>query len=183
MTRPEMYVVAGPPGAGKSTAFSLLAFAGRVFNADDRAAQLNGSSYRAIPRSIRRLVNTEFETFVLENTANRQSFALETTLRSRVTFEQARFAKSEGFQVFMIYVALETFELHLERVTRRASAGGHSASEATLRNIYDCSGQITELPDDFPAWLQTALRWSDSDLSTLRETIARRRSESYIFGA
>jgi hypothetical protein len=47
-----------------------------LFNADDRAAQLNGGAYRAIPLSIRRQVNLEFEAFVREKTTDRQSFAL-----------------------------------------------------------------------------------------------------------
>ena len=37
------------------------------------------------------------------------------------------------------YLALRDFRLHLERVKARADAGGHSASEATLRRIYDAS--------------------------------------------
>jgi len=57
----RMFIVAGPPGAGKSSLFSLSKFAERVFNADDRAAQLNGGSYESIPLSVRTIVNREFE--------------------------------------------------------------------------------------------------------------------------
>jgi predicted ABC-type ATPase len=39
----------------------------------------------------------------------------------------------------MVYVALETFELHLQRVMQRALLGGHAASESTLRRIYESS--------------------------------------------
>ena len=39
----------------------------------------------------------------------------------------------------MRYLALEDFALHLERIKQRADAGGHSASERTLRRIYDLS--------------------------------------------
>lgn len=35
---PRMFIVAGPPGAGKSTAFSASGFGVDFFNADDRAA-------------------------------------------------------------------------------------------------------------------------------------------------
>jgi predicted ABC-type ATPase len=144
MQPPEMFIVAGPPGAGKSSVFSLRAFAARIFNADDRAAELNGGSYRAIPLTIRARANCEFESFVRENIAARQSFALETTLRGSITFEQAKAAKSAGFRVFMVYVALDTFERHLERVTQRALLGGHAASEATLHRIYERS--LANLP-------------------------------------
>jgi predicted ABC-type ATPase len=89
-----MFIIAGPPGAGKSSVFSLAEFANRSFNADDRAAELNGGSYRDIPLHVRRVVNGEFEKFVRESIEAKQSFALETTLRSDITFEQAKMAKS-----------------------------------------------------------------------------------------
>ena len=63
----------------------------------------------------------------------------ETTLRSEVTFDQARFAKQAGFIVEMRYLALRNFEMHVERVKARADAGGHSGSEPTLRWIYNAS--------------------------------------------
>jgi predicted ABC-type ATPase len=52
-----MYIVAGPPGSGKSTVFPAAAFGVKFFNADDRAAQINQGSYRGIPQSIRDQVN------------------------------------------------------------------------------------------------------------------------------
>jgi predicted ABC-type ATPase len=61
-----------------------------------------------------------------------------------VTFEQARLAKSGGFLVKMRYLALAWFARHLERVKARPDAGGHSASETTLRRIYQAS--LSNLP-------------------------------------
>ena len=109
----------------------------------------------------------------------------------------------------MIYVALDSFETHLERVIGRAKLGGHSASESTLQRIYQSSlanlpvaldsgssgvdeiqvfdnsvfngtprlvlesidGRLTRLAANFPAWLQTALNWTDSDLAAARADI------------
>ena len=136
---PRMIVVAGPPGSGKSSLYPLSSFGCAYFNADDRAAELNGGSYIAIPAGVRQIVNREFEAFVLGSIERRVTFAIETTLRSDITFEQARMAKEAGFQVEMRYLALRDFETHLERVKARADAGGHSASETTLRRIYDAS--------------------------------------------
>jgi predicted ABC-type ATPase len=56
-----------------------------------------------------------------------------------VTFEQAKLARVAGFMVEMRYIALRDFAMHLERVKARADAGGHSASERTLRRIYEAS--------------------------------------------
>jgi predicted ABC-type ATPase len=134
-----MFIAAGPPGGGKSSLFSASDFAGHVFNADDRAAELNAGSYQSIPLSVRGVVNREFEEFVHANIRAGTSFALETTLRSTITFEQARLARENGFRVSMWYVALDNVEHHIERVRRRAARGGHSASERTLRRIHASS--------------------------------------------
>jgi predicted ABC-type ATPase len=134
-----MIVVAGPPGSGKSTLYPVSSFGVSYFNADDRGAELNGGSYLSISNEIRRIVNREFEAFVLGSIEKHTSFAIETTLRSDVTFEQARIAKQAGFVIEMRYIALRDFDSHLERVKSRADAGGHSASEATLRRIYEAS--------------------------------------------
>ena len=116
MPPPRMSIVAGPPGAGKSSLFLLADFAERVFNADDRAAQLNDGSYESIPLSVRKIVNREFEGFVHKNIHAGTSFALETTLRSTITYEQAKFAKKNGFRVFH-----EVRSLGYRRTPHRAS--------------------------------------------------------------
>ncbi len=142
---PRMIVIAGPPGSGKSSIFPVSSFGISHFNADDRAAELNGGSYIGIPRQIRTVVNRDFEAFVLECIEQRTSFAIETTLRSGITFEQAKLAKAAGFTTEMRYLALRDFAMHVERVKARADAGGHSASEATLLETYKSS--LANLPE------------------------------------
>ena len=137
--QPRMIVVAGPPGSGKSSIFPVSGFRIKHFNADDRAAELNSGSYRGISSNIRAIVNQEFEAFVQDCITRLESFAIETTLRSGITFDQARQAKAAGFVTDMRYLALQDFSIHLKRVKARADAGGHSASETTLRNIYQAS--------------------------------------------
>lgn len=60
---PRMFVVAGPPGSGKSTAFPVSGFGVDCFNADDTAAELTGGSYLAIPQPVRDEVNRRFQSF------------------------------------------------------------------------------------------------------------------------
>jgi len=128
-----------PPGSGKSSIFPVSGFGVPYFNADDRAAELNRGSYAGITGRIRDVVHRQFHEFVLDSIDNRRSSAAETTLRSTVTFEQAAMAKAAGFVTEMRYLALRDFAMHLERVKARADAGGHSASERTLRAIYSAS--------------------------------------------
>lgn len=136
---PRLFIVAGPPGAGKSKAFPVAGFGVDFFNEDDRAAALNGGSYVDIPRRIRDEVDILFESFVLGHIERRASCAFETTLRSGITFDQAALARRAGFTTEMRYLALRDFPMHLERVKMRADAGGHSAPESVLRTIYESS--------------------------------------------
>ena len=137
--RPKMIVVAGPPGSGKSVAFPIDSFGVDSFNADDRSAQLNNGSYQGIPLEIRAIVNKEFEAFVEDHIRNHKSFAIETTLRSHITFRQADQARAEGFEIQMRYIALNGFAQNLKRVIARALAGGHSAPADQLQKIHEAS--------------------------------------------
>jgi len=139
-----MIVVAGPPGSGKSVLFPVHSFEIDYFNADDRSAQLNGGSYQGISLETRAAVNREFEQFVEGHIQRGISFAIETTLRSDITFRQMDRARVQGFELHMRYVALSDFSLNLKRVTDRARAGGHSAPAAQLLAIHQAS--LANLP-------------------------------------
>ena len=137
--RPLMVVVAGPPGSGKSTAFPVAESGEDHLNIDDLAAELNGGSYRNIPLEIRAEANHQCEAFIEEHIREGKSFAVETTLRTEITFEQAQAAHEKGFAVHMTYVATEDVEANIERVAMRADRGGHSASVAKIRETYAAS--------------------------------------------
>jgi hypothetical protein len=61
---PELFVVAGAPGSGKSRAFPVAEFGVESFNADDRAASFNGGYYHGISLELRATVNREFEALI-----------------------------------------------------------------------------------------------------------------------
>jgi predicted ABC-type ATPase len=134
-----MIVVAGPPGSGKSTLFPVSTLGGEYFNADDRAAALNGGSYHGISAALRKRVGGEMEAWISQHIVKRESFAIETTLRSAVTFDQARSAHAQGFWTTLEYVCSGSVEESLRRILRRSYRGGHSASEPLIRRIYQDS--------------------------------------------
>ncbi len=144
MPEPRMVIVGGPSGAGKSSVFSIYQVGdAAAFGTDDYCAALNAERlgrqepvYEGIPPEIRTRGGIALQKFIWDNIAARQSFTFETTLRE-ITFEQARRAKASGFLVEMIFVAAGPVEEHIKRVKIRADAGGHSASEGSLREIYE----------------------------------------------
>lgn len=141
MARPRMIVVASPPGSGKSTRFPLSSLATDFFNADDHAAKLNAGSYHKISKQIRARVNAEFQQWIVDHINAGTSFAIETTLRSPITFDQARFARENGFWTVMYFVSAGSVSESVKRVTERSYRGGHSASERLIGEIYSKSMQ------------------------------------------
>ncbi len=133
-----MIVVAGPPGSGKTSSFPVTAFGVDAFNIDDRCAQILGS-YRAIPRQVRRAVAKECERFVQRHIETNRSFAVETTLRTRVSIEQAQLARIRGFATEMIFVATDSIDENIARIVQRAQGGGHGASEREVHAIHAAS--------------------------------------------
>lgn len=143
--RPEMFIVAGAPGSGKSTLIPVASFGVDYFNADDHAAERNAGSYHAISQTIRDSVNLEFAAFINDHIHTGKSFAVETTLRSNIALKQAADAHDAGFLTEMFYIATEDVSINLRRIIGRAKGGGHSASEKTLRSIYARSYQTLPL--------------------------------------
>jgi predicted ABC-type ATPase len=92
---------------GKSSVFPVSQTQVDYFNIDDRAAALNGGSYQNIPPEIRAQANGECENFVWTHIRERKSFAVETTMRTHKTLEQARVSGEHGFRLEMIFVPLQ----------------------------------------------------------------------------
>jgi predicted ABC-type ATPase len=137
--KPEMIVIAGPSGSGKSRYFAARRFGIAFFNVDDRCAELNGGIYGGIPVAIRTQAQQECERFINECTMQATSFAVETTLRSAIAIDQAERARIAGFATKMIFVATEDVQENARRVARRGLRGGHSAPVARIVEIYQRS--------------------------------------------
>ncbi|HEX4416969.1 MAG TPA: hypothetical protein VH165_03675 [Kofleriaceae bacterium] len=131
-----MIVIAGPSGSGKSRHFAANSFGVAFFNVDDRCAELNGGFYHGTPAQVRAQAQHECEQFVARCTAQRISFAVETTLRSTIAIDQAARAHAVGFTIKMIFVATDDVQRNIDRVARRGLDGGHSAPETRIVEIY-----------------------------------------------
>lgn len=130
MTAPQLWLLAGGNGAGKSTFYRLfLKRRGLPFiNADLIARDLDpdtpeASSYRAslIAEKIR-----------LDWLEARRSFCFETVFSHPGKVDFVARARALGYQVVFVYIHLDSPELNLARVSQRVAGGGHGVPEEKI---------------------------------------------------
>ena len=79
----------------------------------------------------------------------KDSFAVETTLSGKSSLGLIRSAKTEGYEIHVIFVALDSPERCIERIRTRALQGGHFVPDADVRRRYRRS--IAALPNALQA--------------------------------
>jgi len=139
MSAPEMLVVAGPAGSGKTTAFPVRELGTDFFSVDDRCAELNRGRFTGIGPELRARIGAECRDFIEQHIADRVSFAVETTLRTDVAIRQAEAANSAGFKTFLFVFGTDDVRINIERIATRGRLGGHSSPEADIRAIFAAS--------------------------------------------
>lgn len=149
---PVCWIIAGPNGAGKTT-FALDYLPGvancHVFvNADLIAAGLaplapTGKAVRA---------SRVFLYEVSRNIEARHDFGFETTLSGLGYRQLIKRLKSEGWRIELIYLALPSVEMAMNRVAERVLHGGHDIPRATVerrfyRSLENFLGKYVSLTD------------------------------------
>ena len=146
---PIMHVVAGPNGAGKSSMFPVSSYGIDYINIDDIAAVLNNTAgikidrewflnhnlhelrpdaklaanYKNIPGPVLNEAASIGEEFILKHINNKESFAIENTLKTRKIVDMAELANKNGFYTQMYYVGVESNEISEERIKARSESG------------------------------------------------------------
>lgn len=133
---PNLYIIAGCNGAGKTTAsYSVLPdmLDCREFvNADEVARGLSPFQPDKVAIEAGRIMLNRIK----ELMAQKVDFAFETTLSTRSYRNLIKDAQLNGYFVTLVYFWLNSVDLAIERVSRRVLAGGHSIPEDTIRRRY-----------------------------------------------
>jgi predicted ABC-type ATPase len=135
MSRPVFLVIAGPNGAGKTTAAEpLLEVMGieEYVNADVIAQGFSMLHAEAMAFTAGRLALQRIHTLIDEE----RSFAFETTLASRSVAGLISRAKAGRFQTRLLFLALSSPELAIDRVAHRVEMGGHGIPKETIVRRY-----------------------------------------------
>lgn len=140
-TTPQIHVIAGTNGAGKSSVAgtALRLRGGNYYNPDEVARRYlqrnpalsaeaaNGLAWAQGRRQLERAIEL------------RQHYMFETTLGGDTITGLLLKAANMGLEALIWYVGLSSPDLHVRRVAERVARGGHAIPEATIRRRYDSS--------------------------------------------
>ncbi|MEM7576904.1 MAG: zeta toxin family protein [Planctomycetota bacterium] len=137
MPSPRAIIIAGPNGAGKTTFANVFlpkyAKIERFLNADNIAAGLSPFNVEAAAVRAGRLMLEEVDRCVAE----RESFAVETTLSGRVYLRRIERWRQAGYVVELAFLSLPSADVAVERVAERVRRGGHNIPQDVIRRRFD----------------------------------------------
>ncbi len=158
---PQVVIIAGPNGTGKSTAAPTLLqdalSVNQFVNADAIAAGLSVFQPEQAALSAGRIMLKQIHTLGSQGT----SFAFETTLASRSFYPKLIQLQQQGYQFHLIFLWLRTVDIAICRVEERVRMGGHAISKETIIRRYQ-----TGLKNFFNLYRPISNGWRLYDNST-----------------
>jgi predicted ABC-type ATPase len=134
---PNLYIIAGCNGAGKTTAsYTVLPEmlnCKEFVNADEIAKGLSPFQPETVSFQAGRIMLNRIRELIDEQV----DFAFETTLSTKSYIPLIKKAKAQGYSIVLFFFWLESPELAQERVKDRVFKGGHSIpNEVVIRRYY-----------------------------------------------
>lgn len=136
MSTQNLYLVAGCNGAGKTTAsFTILpeVLACKEFvNADEIARGLSPFQPEKVAVEAGRIMLHRIDNLL----ARGETFAVETTLATKIYQQKIAAAQQQGYSVTLLYFWLSSPELAKARVQTRVQEGGHNIAQEVIERRY-----------------------------------------------
>ena len=170
-------IIAGPNGAGKSTLAPVLLRETLVIrdyvNADLIAQGLSAFDSEAQAFRAGRIMIRRLRDFAEDG----RSFAFESTLATRSYAPWLQELCAERYRLRIVFLALPSADMAVERVHARVHAGGHSVPETTVRRRFRRG-----IANFFHLYSPIAAQWSvlDNSATTLPRPIASGTRESVL---
>jgi predicted ABC-type ATPase len=132
--RPTLTVIAGPNGSGKSTftASARTQLDALIVDPDAIARELKPAAPEQAAVAGGREALKRQTTFLEQGT----SFIVETTLAGNGPLRQMEQARQHGFDVGLYFIAIESVQTNIDRITERVAQGGHNVPERDVRRRY-----------------------------------------------
>ena len=133
---PNLYIIAGCNGAGKTTAsFTVLPEmldCDEFINADEIARGISPLNPEKAAIEAGRYMLTKIDKLI----AGKKDFAFETTLATKSYVKTIQLAKQEGYRIVLVFFWLDSVELAIERVKTRVLDGGHNIPKPVILRRY-----------------------------------------------
>jgi len=133
---PNLYIIAGCNGAGKTTAsYTILPEilnCKEFVNADNIAAGISPLNPESVAIEAGRIMLNRVAILMDEHV----DFALETTLSTRSYVSLVKKSQQMGYVVTLLYFWLASPEMAFERVAKRVSEGGHDIPIDVIQRRY-----------------------------------------------
>lgn len=136
MNQPNLYIIAGCNGAGKTTASMTVLpevlNCEEFVNADEIAKGLSPFHPEEMAIEAGKLMLSRIDTLLSQG----KSFAIETTLATRSYKTFVRRAKEHGYLVTLLFFWLPSPEMAEMRVASRVASGGHNIPKDVIHRRY-----------------------------------------------
>ncbi|WP_426583465.1 zeta toxin family protein [Mucilaginibacter sp. R-33] len=133
---PNLYIIAGCNGAGKTTAsytvLPELLNCNEFVNADNIAAGLSPFNPESVAFEAGRIMLQRIDELLNRGV----DFAFETTLSTRSYVSLVKRARQKGYEVTLLFFWLSSPEMAMERVAKRVSKGGHNIPADVIERRY-----------------------------------------------
>jgi predicted ABC-type ATPase len=133
---PNLYIIAGCNGAGKTTAsYTVLPEmleCDEFINADEIAKGLSPFNPEKAAIESGRIMLDKISKLI----SQKVDFAFETTLATRSYINTIQKAKSFGYDITLVFFWLDSVELAIERVKIRVEEGGHNIPVNVIKRRY-----------------------------------------------
>jgi predicted ABC-type ATPase len=133
---PQLYIIAGCNGAGKTTAsyttLPEMLNCREFVNADNIAAGLSPFNPESVAIEAGRIMLQRIHSLLAENL----TFAFETTLATKSYVSLVKQSKAQGYEVTLAFFWLPSPEMAQKRVLDRVANGGHNIPPETIKRRY-----------------------------------------------
>jgi predicted ABC-type ATPase len=133
---PNLYIIAGCNGAGKTTAsytvLPELLNCNEFVNADNIAAGLSPFNPESVALEAGRIMLQRIDDLLSRGV----DFAFETTLSTRSYVSLVKRAQQKGYEVTLLFFWLSSPQMAMERVAKRVSRGGHNIPIDVIERRY-----------------------------------------------
>ena len=133
---PNLYIIAGCNGAGKTTAsFTILPDVLKCYefvNADSIAAGLSPLNPESVAFEAGRIMLNRIKQLLNDG----KDFAFETTLATRSYVGLIKEAKLKEYKITLLYFWLDSPEFAIQRVAIRVMKGGHNIPRDIIKRRY-----------------------------------------------